>query len=256
MIRSVILSLFYFIICVSSKVNLKQHVQTRKILDKHENSNFIHEKIVIHRYDDKIILQKGSIGCIELNVHNNSLKINQLNVLTSKLIDSAVKVQSADALYGIYKLPSGYYIALITKSEDATEFMVKGCRIVKEITLIHIPNNATQQNLNRTQQIEVENLLIQTFNRHQFYYSTSDYDITRSYQYNMQTKQTIKSWSKADERFFWNFNTVSYLINLNLDKWITPITNAWVSMEEIELKGKKLQLSLISRRSRRRQGPR
>ena len=78
---------------------------------------------------------------------------------------------------------------------------------------------------------------------------------------------TLSSWQSCDERFFWNLNVLSNLIDTpNIDsRWITPVTNMWVSSEEITVKIKsdngvikdeKFVLSLVSRRNRRRQGPR
>ena len=78
---------------------------------------------------------------------------------------------------------------------------------------------------------------------------------------------TLSSWKSCDERFFWNLNVLSNLIDTpNIDsRWITPVTNMWVSSEEItvkmkndkgEIKDEKFTLSLVSRRNRRRQGPR
>jgi SacI homology domain len=77
------------------------------------------------------------------------------------------------------------------------------------------------------------------------------------------------SWKTCDERFFWNLNVLSDLIDTpGIDeRWITPVTNMWVSSEDITLKMKKspgnheeveekFLLTLISRRNRRRQGPR
>lgn len=78
---------------------------------------------------------------------------------------------------------------------------------------------------------------------------------------------TLLSWKTCDERFFWNLNVLSNLIDTpDIDsRWITPVTNMWISSEEISLKMKrdsggivdeKFILSLVSRRNRRRQGPR
>jgi SacI homology domain len=78
---------------------------------------------------------------------------------------------------------------------------------------------------------------------------------------------TLSSWKTCDERFFWNLNVLSNLIDTpDIDsRWITPVTNMWISSEEISVKMKsdsggivdeKFILSLVSRRNRRRQGPR
>lgn len=81
------------------------------------------------------------------------------------------------------------------------------------------------------------------------------------------SSNTPTSWKTCDERFFWNLNVLSNLIDTpGIDsRWITPVTNMWISSEEISVKMKidsggivdeKFILSLVSRRNRRRQGPR
>ncbi len=46
-----------------------------------------------------------------------------------------------------------------------------------------------------------------------FYYSPT-YDLTNSYQRSFNLDQTIPIWKRADERFFWNRQMLSKLIDL------------------------------------------
>ena len=82
-------------------------------------------------------------------------------------------------------------------------------------------------------------------------------------------RKILPSWRNCDERFFWNLNVVSDLIDTPGldDRWITPVTNMWTSSEEVCFqtnditkssgsKNENFLLTLISRRNRRRQGPR
>ena len=65
------------------------------------------------------------------------------------------------------------------------------------------------------------------------------------------------TWADADERFFWNLNLYHPIIHDPIaSNFITPVSNIWAESKEFELSGKQFRLTLISRRSRMRQGPR
>jgi SacI homology domain len=203
------------------------------------------------------------------------------SALTSVAID-------AEGIFGIYRLPMGTYMAVIVHSEQATAFRpgVPGTssgsiREIKELKLVAIADQSTsrasesstdQALLLRAKQLEAERLLMDAFNRHNFYFSRDfAYDVTRSVQgnalvaqqYSTSLKQrgyesAAASWKGSDERFFWNLNVLGDLIDSEhcLDGWIVPVTNAWVIQDQMQINGYNLTLSVISRRSRRRQGPR
>jgi len=100
--------------------------------------------------------------------------------------------------------------------------------------------------------------LRKTFARHDFYYSLGEYDATRSYQSNILHPRNYseRQLRYSDNIFFWNWNLVSPFDEAAVHEWITPISNAWSLSKEIAIDGEKLTLTIISRRSRRMQGPR
>jgi hypothetical protein len=51
-------------------------------------------------------------------------------------------------------------------------------------------------------------------------------------------------------------NLMSDFIEQGLDEFITPVTNLWTKSENFKLNDIPVTLTLISRRSRHRQGPR
>ena len=63
-------------------------------------------------------------------------------------------------------------------------------------------------------------------------------------------------WRFADERFFWNIHSVLPLLEAGLEEFVTPVVNAWIGTTQFTFEGNLYRFSLISRRSRRRQGPR
>ena len=183
---------------------------------------------------------------------------------------------SYERIFGIYKLPVGHCIAMVKSSEPMSSF-ISGSYLVRkvtEITFVAIPPSSkdTTECGNDDEQLKEKQktaiaLMQETFSRHSFYFSTSEvYDVTRNLHSNLDYQYITKKraftapplWQTCDERFFWNLNVVSDLIDVPElhGGWITPMMNAWVSSETIYVNKQTLTLTLISRRSRRRQGPR
>ena len=182
---------------------------------------------------------------------------------------------SYERIFGIYKLPVGHCIAMVKSSEPVSSF-ISGSYLVRkvtEITFVTIPPGRNDKEPGdeddeiKEKQKSAIALMQETFSRHSFYFSTSEvYDVTRNLQSNLDYQYITRKraltvpplWQTCDERFFWNLNVVSDLIDVPElhGGWITPMMNAWVSSETIVINRQTLTLTLISRRSRRRQGPR
>ncbi len=182
-------------------------------------------------------------------------------------------VLECDGLFGVYQLPSGYYLALITKSskvgsDSAFPTMDSDVREVDGLSLVHIPcrtqnrapngnsvgSYANAEQVGKEVKVATE-MLLNTVGRHSFYFVSSasgaslGYDITR----NMQAQAEIVeikdlgkkragsgkpakiSWDQCDERFFWNLHAVSSLAEAGLDSFIIPVTNAWTSSCELPM---------------------
>ena len=218
---------------------------------------------------------------------NNTLKLSQADAIDSDLLTNNGQGLLCDGIFGIYRLPAGYYMALITESEaivgDDSPFPKdSGVREIKKISLVKIPYNDQSADIDAS--VEEENktvleMLWKTLYRHQFYFvlpqkSHLHFDVTR----NLRSQSLIRqhyhhlSWYTCDERFFWNLNAVGPLIQSGLDQFIVPTTNAFITSRKFSLSaGSKASvpgnkkssrrkgdfvLSLISRRSRHRQGQR
>lgn len=194
---------------------------------------------------------------------------------------SSGKVQKFQGIFGIYELPSGYFVALIKSSVAASAFPnSSGVREIKEITLLKIPeveNGKTPPPLSATQlerQKDAMDLLLSAVSRHTFYFAhivsagggaggACFFDVTRNTQSRADVERKLTpdtrnqlQWRCCDERFFWNFNLITPLIDAGLHDWVVPTTNAWAGSTSLSLGGRSFQLSLISRRSRHRQGQR
>ncbi|CAF1112317.1 unnamed protein product [Adineta steineri] len=94
-----------------------------------------------------------------------------------------------------------------------------------------------------------------------FYYSRT-YDLTNTVQRSVNQDENIPLWKRADERFFWNRQMLSELLNLadkeHLDsQWIQPIIMGYLDQCHFTAnEDTDVQLILISRRNRHRSGVR
>lgn len=231
---------------------------------KQSINKFRKPHIDLFEYDGDYYLEQnlpGSTHLLKLSDFNQQLNISCPDHLPS----SASHILSAEVIFGVYKLDRSYYLALVKESSPlSTLTAIPGIREVKEVRFI--PLSVKSKNpVDELVHNKVLELLLETVRSHTFYYSTSTFDLTRTMQSNfISSKLQYKkpSWRDCDDRFFWNFNILHDLVVEKVDDiWITPIVNAWISSQPIETSSSssmknKYVLSLISRRSRLRQGPR
>lgn len=160
-------------------------------------------------------------------------------------------------VFGVYDLPGGHYVAVIKDSQLCTDLGI-GVRKVTKVELVKVPGKATSsERWNTTavdeQQELAEALLRNTLRQHTFYMSVDKgYDLTRTYQSNV-----VGGVSQLpDERFFWNLNCAKPLLEQNCSDFVVPVINAWTAAANMAHNGEAYSYTLISRRGRRRQGPR
>lgn len=160
-------------------------------------------------------------------------------------------VLTYEGFLGFLNVSSLQYLVFI-KSSSSAEYIAPGVREIKDIEIQPLGSSESPSS-------SVDELK-RIIKRHRFFYSTGDYDVTRSFQDNILRKQSHQhrfTWTDADERFFWNLNLYHPIIHDPIaSHFIIPVSNIWAESKNIELNGKQFQLTLISRRSRMRQGPR
>ena len=169
--------------------------------------------------------------------------------------------ETIDGIFGFFKLPAGYYIATIANSSAVDYLSLPGVRKVDKIRLIKLPVLRADGNAQASSELQlaVETLLLKTVRQHALYFSTGRYDITRTFQSNtLQDISSTECGALPDERFFWNMNNLHPLLSMRNQcrDFIVPTVNAWIAQEDIKHRGSRYKMMLISRRSRRRQGPR
>ena len=77
-------------------------------------------------------------------------------------------------------------------------------------------------------------------------------------------RDTLQTWRQADERFLWNAHFLTEFADVrdalpDVDHWVTPIMNGFIECKSVSVGGPTsppVELVLISRRSRHRQGTR
>ena len=165
-----------------------------------------------------------------------------------------------EAIYGIYNLIGGTYIALLVESEAWVN--VTGMKIRRAKKIVIQPLFQANVNLSESQQIDDDiylRLLRQAFSEHTFFYS-KDFDLSHSQQRlaKMKLNKSLNisaPWKSADPRFFWNLDVVSELVSCGANDWIIPFVSGYVEIRpDCVIDEHTFTLLLISRRSRYNQG--
>jgi len=169
------------------------------------------------------------------------------------------QVMPFEAIFGIYDLLSGSYVALVVESEPFVSVSAMLMRRAKKVLIVPLFRNgkvlseSKQRDENRYLQ-----LLHMAFSEHQFFFSfTSDVTLTqqRIAKFSAKEMEQKHIYTRADPRFFWNSDVISDLTTCGADEWIVPFMSAHVEVRpECEVEGEKFTLLFISRRSRYRQG--
>lgn len=183
-----------------------------------------------------------------------------------------------DAIFGIYHLLSGPYLALVTDSEVAVAVAGLEFRRVTKAAIIPLIKSGVP--LSEERQADEDRyleLLHAAISSHQFYFSYT-HDVTQTLQ-RLATRPATATvaattagankagagaplWQRADDRFFWNRELVPELVAAKAHDWIVPMMNAFLdfrpncSIGSVTAPGRRhrFHLLFVSRRSRHRQG--
>ncbi|CAH0493032.1 unnamed protein product [Peronospora farinosa] len=165
-----------------------------------------------------------------------------------------------DAIYGIFWLLRGPYLAVVTQSK----LVVKGVddaeiRLVQKLELLLIPTQNLPTLTPQQEQDERTYIdMITTDIEAQKLHFSKDFDLSHTLQRIAAFDGKVGSIAeRADDRFFWNKSLCSAFIERKLFEWVTPMMQAHVELtEQLKLKDKSFRILYISRRSCKRQGMR
>ncbi|RHZ40489.1 hypothetical protein DYB26_010709 [Aphanomyces astaci] len=227
------------------------------------------------------ISQKGNEQCLLLNRNAATTGAGVVLEDVSELNHAQGRSLTFDAIFGIYTLLRGRYLALVTESRSVGKFKVRGADVeVRQVTAIEMVLLPTQQLPHLTPaQVEDEeryrsmthhDLAMMIHSRYmamvttdveaQLLYFAFEYDLTHTLQrITTSLSPTVSIAERADPRFCWNYAACSFLLEKKLYAWVVPIMQGYVEVcKHVSIADNKATFDLlyISRRSCRRQGTR
>ncbi|ETV76484.1 hypothetical protein H257_09500 [Aphanomyces astaci] len=211
------------------------------------------------------ISQKGNEQCLLLNRNAATTGAGVVLEDVSELNHAQGRSLTFDAIFGIYTLLRGRYLALVTGSRSVGKFKVRGADVeVRQVTAIEMVLLPTQQLPHLTPaQVEDEErymAMITTDVEAQLLYFAFEYDLTHTLQrITTSLSPTVSIAERADPRFCWNYAACSFLLEKKLFAWVVPIMQGYVEVcKHVSIADNKATFDLlyISRRSCRRQGTR
>jgi phosphatidylinositol 4-phosphatase len=220
---------------------------------------------VLRMYDVRAVFENLDTGnCIVATQLKEGAARDLQMLKRSELPDlgGPSQVLPLEAIFGIYDLLSGSYVALVVESEPFITTTGMNIRKVKKILVLPLFRNGRL--LSETKQRDEDRYLLllhKGFSEHQFFFSSTN-DITLTQQRVAKLSATVggapsahQIWERADHRFFWNHDVIVDLIACEADEWIVPFMSAYVEYRpDCDVDGTKFSLLFISRRSRYRQG--
>jgi hypothetical protein len=237
-------------------LNLKY--RTNHAIEIHDQSSFCSDHAV------KLFLTEKNNLVLSKRASTISLSCIDGRVQVSKHMSGSLpkqKPQIYDAVHGIFDLPLGSYVVLVKSSKFVEDSLpsLEGIRMATDYELINIPGNdriakASIEELQHHRSLR--NQLISQLKKHNFYFSTNNYDVTKSFQQNTFKEKNPRHFDR-NTRFFWNFNQIKSLVNVNATDLITPMCSGWIRSCNFSTSDESLlKVSLIARRARNMQGTR
>ncbi|RHY27914.1 hypothetical protein DYB32_006438 [Aphanomyces invadans] len=182
------------------------------------------------------ISQKGNEQCLLVNRNAANTTSGVVLEDVSELNHAHGRSLKFDAIFGIYTLLRGKYLALVTESRSVGKFKVRGADVdIRQVTGIEMVLLPTQQlpHLTPTQMEDEERYMAMITNdvEAQLLYFAFDYDLTHTLQ-RMTTSlsPTVSIAERADPRFCWNYPACSFLLEKKLFAWVVPIMQGYVEV--------------------------
>ncbi|DBA04154.1 TPA: hypothetical protein N0F65_004262 [Lagenidium giganteum] len=171
------------------------------------------------------------------------------------------------AVYGVYSLLSGPYLAIIKDSRViGSGPNSEKIYCILELDLIPVSAAAHRSFFKHASKREKKDELeycrmIKSIIASRTFYFSYDFDLTLSAQKRANSTalnaQKTPMWQKAEEDFFWNKPVLQKFIELELDNWIIPVISGFVKVvKKCEINGMRCDLFFFTRRSWHRVGTR
>jgi hypothetical protein len=197
--------------------------------------------------------------CLVLTQIRNGY-VREMDLLDrSQVPDLGVKLKqiTIEAIFGIYDLLAGSYVAVVTDSEPYVAAAGIEIRRAKVISIVPLFQGNSLSQARKQDEEGYLDLLRNTFLQHKFFYS-STFEITHTQQRIAKFRQDQllePMWMRAEPAFFWNRDMIYELINKRADDWIVPFMSGHIEYEaKCQADDDTFDLLFISRRSKFRQG--
>lgn len=218
---------------------------------------------VLRMYDSRAVFESTNSSdstCLQAIQIKEGGKFDLSACDRSQLQDlgSPTQVLPFEAIFGIYELLSGYYVALVVESEPYVSIPSFSLRNVKKILVVplfrggRVLSESKQKDENRYLQ-----LLHMGFSEHQFYFSLNHHaTLTQQRIAKLNPSEANGPiYSCADSRFFWNESLMQDFVKEGAHEWIVPFMSAYIEYRpDLEIDGSDFSMLFITRRSKCRQG--
>ncbi|KAF7306606.1 SAC domain-containing protein [Mycena indigotica] len=225
----------------------------------------LHQRLQLYTQgnDAYIFVPDASVGP-SLTIHRASgeLALNSPHALPPSARRSNKTIY---AILGIISLSLSDYVVVITEREFKGKLLGHDIYRAADYDLLPLAPNLNTYNPPHAVEAHLLALVRSHLANGVFLFSYT-WDLTRHLQAQWQTREKSGNapfWQTVDDRFFWNKYLQSRLIELtvgnpdqDLSPFIMPVMYGTFDIRKVSLRGRTMQLCLISRRSRFRAGTR
>ncbi|KAI9511793.1 SacI homology domain-containing protein [Russula earlei] len=227
----------------------------------------IYERLSLYTNDDDsyIFAPAESTGARSLIVHRHSGDI-VLDPPSSAIPSTAKRYKKTIyGIFGMISLTQSEYLIIITGRELRGHLLGHPVYRAVDFDILPLDPGVSASKPSHPVETHLLALVRSHLSSGQFLYSY-EFDVTRRLQAQYVARETDEGkpmWEIADDRFFWNKFLQSRLIDISISDlnndmsaYILPVINGTFDARTVAVNGRKLQLYLISRRSRFKAGTR
>ncbi|KAF7310606.1 SAC domain-containing protein [Mycena chlorophos] len=225
----------------------------------------LHQRLQLYTQgNDTYIFVPETAGAPSLTVHRSSGELT-LNPPHSLPPSARRSNKTVYAILGILSLSLSDYVVIMTEREFKGKLL--GHDIYRASGYELLPLSPNINTYNPPHAVEAHLLaLVRSHLASGVFFFSYTWDLTRRLQAQWETREQnldTPMWQAVDDRFFWNKYMQTRLIELtqgnpnqDLSPYIVPIMYGTFDIRNVSLRGRTMQLCLISRRSRFRAGTR
>ncbi|EGO02783.1 hypothetical protein SERLA73DRAFT_102758 [Serpula lacrymans var. lacrymans S7.3] len=199
------------------------------------------------------------VGAQSLTIHRSTGDI-VLNPPNATIPSTASRfAKTVYGILGLISLALSEYVIVLTGREHRGKLMANDIYRAADFDILPLNPNVSVQN--PPHPVEGHLLaLVKSHLRGGFFLFSYSWDLSRRLQAQQESEKEKPLWEVADDRFFWNKFLQSRLIDTDiaqvLSPYILPVIYGTFDLRTVYIHGHRIQLCLISRRSRYRAGTR